>query len=169
VCKVSHALRKKELKELRDDVCQHMGGLCDYLGEFESGFLSVKDEFKLYIINNIPSFVELKDGTLIPTLVLLKMAGIKSLNYVVVDEGAVKHILNGADVMAPGITETTVFNVSDLVAVWNPTRTAPLCVGKALMSSEEIMKVRKGKAVKNLHHAGDDIWKACLEFVSKSK
>ncbi len=166
---MSHALRKKELKELKSKVCLRMKSLCDYLSEFEEGFLITKDKFKLFIVNDIPSFTELKEGVLIPTLVLLKMAGIKALNYVVVDEGAVKHILNGADVMAPGITEATAFNVDDLVAVWNPAKNAPLCVGKALMSSEDIMKVRRGKAIKNLHYAGDDIWKTCLEFISKSK
>ena len=34
----------------------------------------------------------------------------------------------------------------------------PLAVGKALISSGEMIASNTGKAVKSLHHVGDDIW-----------
>jgi len=68
---------------------------------------------------------------------------------VTVDKGATKFILNGADVMRPGIVEMDNFNKGDLVLVVDEEGNL-LCLGRALYSKEEIEKMQKGKVIKNL-------------------
>lgn len=67
----------------------------------------------------------------------------------------VPFVLKGADVMVPGITESDEFAKGDIVAVYEETRSKPLGIGIALMSSDEIKKTTHGKAIKSLHHLKD--------------
>ncbi|MGC9554773.1 MAG: PUA domain-containing protein [Thermoplasmatota archaeon] len=77
---------------------------------------------------------------------------------VTVDRGAVPHVLNGADVMAPGITDADpAIQEGDLVWVRNPEGTG-IAVGRALLSGPEMVERSSGKAVENLHYIGDDLW-----------
>lgn len=167
-----YPLRKKELKRFEEYLASQYPKLGAVLGELESGFILELEDVgrrgdSLVILNELPAFVQVSEDLKIPTLVLIKMAGIESTQYAVVDEGAVKHILNGADVMSPGIIECSGFQKETLVAVWNPKKETPLCVGKALMSCDEVVSIRKGKAIKNMHYAGDKIWRKCLELLAK--
>ncbi|MGQ9759476.1 MAG: DUF1947 domain-containing protein [Candidatus Methanomethylicaceae archaeon] len=81
-----------------------------------------------------------------------------ALPKVVVDMGAVPHILNGADVMAPGIMGVADAKVGDVVVVVEERYGKPLAVGMLIADPKEIQEKKKGKAVENLHHLGDDIW-----------
>jgi len=170
-----YPLKKKELKELEEYLTAQFPKLASVLGRLEAGYIIEledvgRQDISLVILNELPAFIQVGRDLRIPTLVLVKMSGIESTQYAVVDEGAVKHLLNGADVMSPGIRECSNFQGGALVAVWNPTKETPLCIGRALMSCEEIMRVRKGKAIKNEHYAGDKIWRKCLELLaSKSR
>ena len=101
------------------------------------------------------------------TLVAAKLAGPGSTHFAVVDEGAVRPILRGADVMAPGIVRVSDFAAGEFVVVWSPDEGSPLAVARALMSSGDIMNVRRGRALKNVHYAGDDLWKASLEVLRR--
>ncbi|HDN75809.1 MAG TPA: DUF1947 domain-containing protein, partial [Acidilobales archaeon] len=132
-----HALRRKEVKRFRELICVKYGGLCDIAKAFNEGVIYYLDDLKLLVFDGLPSII-IMDDELIPTLVIVKKAGLNSLPYAVVDEGAVKHLINGADVMVPGITEVSEFNVGDIVAVWEPTKTSPIVIGKALLSSSDI-------------------------------
>lgn len=91
-----------------------------------------------------------------PTLHLLRE---KPINFasVQVDQGAVTHVLNGADIFTQGITSVDrEFEKDSMVVVINPQNTV-ICLGKSLMSSEDLLKV-KGKGIMNIHFLGDDIW-----------
>src|SRR5512137_650001 len=77
---------------------------------------------------------------------------------VVVDSGAVKFIANGADVMSPGIVFADPdIKHDDLVVIVEEKHKRPLAIGKALIPAGEMHG--EGKAVKSLHHVGDQIWK----------
>jgi PUA-domain protein len=77
---------------------------------------------------------------------------------VIVDSGAVRFIVNGADVMSPGIVYADPeIAAGDLVVVAEETHRKPLAIGKALIPGIEMKGT--GKAVKSLHHVGDEIWK----------
>ncbi len=78
---------------------------------------------------------------------------------VVVDKGAVNFILNGADVMKPGIVEADDrIKKGDFCYVVVEEKEIPLAVGIALVDGSD-MKGR-GKAVKNIHHIKDKLWRA---------
>ena len=79
--------------------------------------------------------------------------------HVTVDMGAVKFIYNGADVMAPGIVDAdSDITEGDLIWIRDEKNLQPLAVGSALMSGKEMILLSEGKAVKSIHHVGDDIW-----------
>ncbi len=80
--------------------------------------------------------------------------------FVTVDMGAVRFVYNGADVMAPGVVEADPgISVGDLVWVRDERNRQPLAIGEALMSGDEMNAAEKGKAVRSLHHVGDDLWR----------
>jgi len=79
---------------------------------------------------------------------------------VTVDMGAVPFVVNGADVMGPGIVECDPeIQEGDMVWIRDVRNKAPLAVGVALRSGEEIAQRSPGKAIKSLHYAGDKLWK----------
>ena len=79
---------------------------------------------------------------------------------VTVDMGAVRFIYNGADVMAPGITEADpAIRAGDIVWVQDEKNRRPLAVGRAIMDGPTMAREEKGKAIETLHHVGDEIWR----------
>ncbi len=111
---------------------------------------------RIFLADGSPVLVEL-GNELIPSLFALRFVRLGKAVYV--DEGAVKHIARGADVMVPGIVKIEGdFSVGDLVEVLDPAG-RPLAIARALMSKEEIEKSQKGRALKNLHYIGDRIFR----------
>jgi PUA domain protein len=81
------------------------------------------------------------------------------LKRVVVDMGAVPHVANGADVMAPGVVSADEeITLGEGVMILDERHGKPLAVGQALVPGAE-MQGPKGKVVKNLHHVGDEMWR----------
>ncbi len=80
------------------------------------------------------------------------------LPKVAVNDGAVKFILNGANIMRPGIVDWTDFSKDDVVLVLNKNK-GILAVGSAVISSEDMRSLSKGVVVNNLHHVNDNIFK----------
>lgn len=79
--------------------------------------------------------------------------------YVTVDMGAIRFVNNGADVMAPGIVEADPeIRPGDLVWVRDERNKMPLAVGEAIVPGKDMPRGPKGKAVKSLHHVGDEVW-----------
>ena len=94
----------------------------------------------------------------LPSIQFIRENPLIDLPIVKVDEGAVKHILNGADIFAQGITSVSrSFDVGSIVLVNNP-QEAILAIGKSLKSSDELLKL-KGKVISNIHYLGDSIWR----------
>ena len=80
--------------------------------------------------------------------------------FVTVDMGAVRFVYNGADIMAPGVVDADrAIRVGDLVWVRDEKNKQPLAVGEALLTGEEMIAAESGKAVKSVHHVGDNLWK----------
>jgi len=110
----------------------------------------------VYLLDDVVEFV--RDGdTLYP---YLGGNHVDELPNVIVDMGAIPYVCNGADIMAPGITEMEPFEVGDLVVMRDVTHGKALAIGKALKSSSDIEASRKGKVIENLHYVGDGLWKA---------
>ena len=123
---------------------------------------------KIILINNQPSFFyytlsEINNNTpkqlLIPTIKLLQTHS-SLLKSITIDMNAIKFIINGADVMRPGIT-----NIDDNITKDQPiciidiTHKKPLAIGISLHSTEQLRTLTTGKVIKNIHYVGDELWK----------
>lgn len=76
-----------------------------------------------------------------------------------VDEGAIKFLLNGADVMRPGIRALDDWGGSGtLVVVKEEKKGRAIAIGSSAVPSEEAKRMSKGICLKNLHHVGDRYW-----------
>lgn len=81
-----------------------------------------------------------------------------------VDRGAVSFVLGGANIMAPGLTNTEKGCAMDdvpadtTVAVMVAGKQHAIAIGLTTMSTAEIIKVNKGNAVENTHWLNDGLW-----------
>jgi PUA-domain protein len=94
-----------------------------------------------------------------PTLLFAE--ALVTLPKAVVDMGAVRHVCNGADVMAPGIVRFEgEFPQGSLIVVVDVKHGKPLALGEVLYDFEAAKAVKKGVVIRNVHYVGDDIWGA---------
>ena len=111
---------------------------------------------EIFNINNEPSFFY-DNGNILPTLRLLQTKPL--LKVVVVDMGAIKFMIGGADVMRPGITKIDEsIKKGEYVMVVDENNHKPLLVGLCLFSGEEMKQLNSGKVIKNIHFIGDELW-----------
>lgn len=123
----------------------------------EQGELLEKDNLKFLIINKEPAFFW-HGQQWIPTLKLLQK--IELLKKITIDMGAIKFIVNGADVMRPGIVEIEAgIQKDDFVAIIDQNNKKPLAVGIALFDTQQMRALPKGKVIKTIHYVGDEVWK----------
>ncbi|MHC1601313.1 MAG: DUF1947 domain-containing protein [Candidatus Nezhaarchaeales archaeon] len=158
-----HALSKSEAKEIIALLEKNLQIEKPLHHKSKWEIMQLGKDATLYFVNDKPIAMEL-GGKLVPFLTAL-IDGTVRLPRVVVDMGAVKHIANGADVMAPGIVRIEDdFAKDDLVVVVDERHGKPLCIGMALLSKAEIEAVSRGKVIKNLHYVGDKIWNKLKEL-----
>ncbi len=101
------------------------------------------------------------ENNYLPTIQFIRKNPYIGFPIVKVDQGAVQHILNGADIFAQGITFVNQeFKANSIVMVSNP-QDAVLALGKSLKSSTELVSL-KGKVIHNIHYLGDSIWEGNL-------
>ena len=114
-----------------------------------------KDD-NLILASNEPLFFYYEDK-LVPTLRLLLKQDL--LKKIIVDMGAVPFAIKGADMMRPGITNIEEnIEKNDFVVIVDETHNKPIAVGIALFNSKEMKTMHFGKAVKNIHYVGDNVW-----------
>lgn len=75
-----------------------------------------------------------------------------------IDDGAVKFIINGADVMRPGVVSYDDWGDASRLVVIRESKGRGVAVGRTLIMSGEMPAMGKGVCVKNLHHVGDRYW-----------
>ena len=152
-----HSIRKSQASAL-------FSGLCAQIGESASLFMSDRVEiletnagFALYLIDKKPQLMDSGEWVF-PTLQGLLEHPFPE-RRVVVDSGAVPFVVNGADIMRPGIV-----SVSEDVKEGCPVQVVeerhgkPLALGVALYNAGDLMGKTSGKMVKTLHYIGDDLW-----------
>ncbi len=119
--------------------------------------LETDKDISFIMIDKKPVFFE-KKGRYFPTLKAVLDIDVKKKN-IVVDEGAVRFVVNGADIMKPGIVEFEKSNrEGDVIVVTEEKYRKPLAVGVSLLDAGDFNKKDSGKAVRNLHFVGDEIW-----------
>ena len=83
---------------------------------------------------------------------------LKKFPSVEVDMGAVKFMCKGANLMRPGIKKYTEFEKEKLVGIVEETHHKFLAVGKAIVSSSELVNMEKGEVIQNIHYISDKFW-----------
>lgn len=151
---VRKQLSKSDLKEWNEKI-QELYGINYFFDKKEK--IEMEDE-KFIIIDNEKMFF-FENEKIIPTLKLLQKQNI--LKKITVDMGAVKFVVNGADIMRPGIVSVDENIAKDAyVVIVDEKNKKPLSVGKMLFSGEEVLAMKTGKVIKNIHWIGDELWKS---------
>ena len=119
---------------------------------------SIGDHSELYFHENVPILFRTKEGTVLPHLqTVIEYPEI--LPYVYVDDGAVKPLLSGAKLKAPGIKgRNKDFEKGTALAVRLLNEESAFAIGVAMMSSDEAETAGSGDAVNILHVLKDGLW-----------
>jgi PUA-domain protein len=152
-----HFLKDKELKQTIFRIQQKMKINVEELFGAEAHVeVAESKNATIFLINNKPLLVR-KDDLIFPVLGFDDVT--KLMPWVVVNMGAVPHICNGADVMAPGIVNIkNDFKKDDFIVIVDEQHHKPLAVGVALFDSEAIRNLKHGKTIKTIHFVGDEVW-----------
>jgi PUA-domain protein len=119
--------------------------------------LAEAKKFKVLLLNGTPFAMYIEGKPFFTVKGALELRPRR--NLVTVDKGAIKYVINGADIMSPGIVNAdSDITVGDLVVVIEEQHGKALAVGKALISGPEMVHNTAGKAVEVVHHIGDAIW-----------
>jgi len=164
-----HMLSKKDIKKLINEVpwLSEVYGTID-----EAEVIKVSDVLEIYRIMNdaalVKAMVNVNNSNvslMYPTLLAANKypSLVKHYPVVQVDEGAVKPIATGADVMRPGIRELIgSFKTGDVVLVKSPGGRI-IAVTVSLYNSDEVLNMSRGKVLKNIHHIDDEVWRLMSE------
>jgi PUA domain protein len=155
---VRRYLKDKETRQL----------LKDFIKRFPSSeptLRSTKAFEELSVAENMVFFADGKpiilrtQAGLLPSLKFDEL--INYLPKIVVDMGAVAHVVNGAQIMRPGIKQFKGdFARGDLVVIVDEKFNKAIALGLAEMDSESTKLLSKGRVITNLHYVGDELWKS---------
>ncbi|NLX48898.1 MAG: DUF1947 domain-containing protein [Methanospirillum sp.] len=152
-----HTVRKGEAAVIASRLEEELG---PEAGLFSSDRIEVAETggpVRLYLVDRKPLLFE-REGFLFPTL----RGAIDrpfSARRVTVDMGAVPFVVNGADIMRPGIVRVTDDLRADRPAlVVEERHGTPLAVCIARLDAVELRSETAGKVCRNIHHVGDEIW-----------
>ena len=155
--KTRHKIKKSKVKHLIEEIKTSLNiDITTFLKD-KNIEIAEFDGQMLIIIDRMPALFVV-DHRLLPTLKGIMHLDIKQPE-VVVDSGAVSFIVNGANVMAPGIIEADEsIQTGDIVVITEERYGKPLAIGEALKDGTDMVN-SQGRAVKSIHHVGDKIWK----------
>ncbi|MEA2035421.1 MAG: RNA-binding protein [Euryarchaeota archaeon] len=156
--KKRHTLRRSKQSKLYSGLEKQIGTSASLFKTESIEMLETTSDFTLYLINKKPLLMGYKDMWTFPTL-----RGAVEIPFperrIVVDSGAVPFMAKGADVMRPGIVSVSDDIKKDLpVVIVEERYKKPLAIAIALYNAEEILNLKTGKAAKNIHSVGDEIW-----------
>lgn len=152
-----HYLKEKETEKILRELSGKLNVETEQLLGFKPRIeLAEIQSTQIFIANGKPILARLKD-TLSPTLIFEEI--FPFLPKIIVDMGAIPHLCNGADLMAPGVVRINGdFNENDILLIADERHEKPLVIGIALFDAQHMRKLTHGKVVRNLHHVGDELW-----------
>ncbi len=157
IAKKRHSIRKSQTQEL-------LSRLADQIGSSEKLFhaetievLETNADVFLFLVHKKPLLMD-TGSWVFPTL-----KGALQIPFperrVAVDAGAIPYVVNGADIMRPGIVSITDdVKANAPVQIVDERHGKPLAIGIALFDAPEMRARTTGKMVKTIHHVGDEIW-----------
>jgi PUA-domain protein len=149
-------LREKEVRSLSEEISAKVGvqvfSLEDTVDQAESSDMNL-----VFVNGEVDAFI-LKGQAFLTIRGLLKYQATKS--FVTVDMGAIRFVINGADIMGPGIVEADEsIRPGDMVWIRDEKNRKPLAVGQALVTGAEMASKKPGKSIKSILFVGDKLWK----------
>ena len=132
--------------------------------------MSRPDRVSLYVLDDKPLFWQHMDDPLIPHLKLVHQFP-QCFPTVGIDRGAIRFVLSGATLMAPGLTSAggklpakeAELKEGDIVAVKAEGKEEVCLIGQLKMSTEEIKDKKKGVVMDGGHYLGDGLWRLGFE------
>lgn len=155
--KKRHTIRKGQASDLLARLQEQIGESADLFRADTIEVIETNAEVSLFLVNKKPFLMD-TGAWVFPTL-RGAVGSPFSARQVSVDAGAIPYVVNGADIMRPGIV-----SVSDDVKAGLPVQVVddrhkkPLAIGVALFDAQEIRTSTAGKMIKRFHHVGDEIW-----------
>jgi len=150
-------LRKKEGKIILENFLKNFGKEYFFKANPKIEVIELQENKRIILIDNNPFIIQ-RNERLYPSLIFNEV--LSKLPKVTVDMGAIPHICNGADIMAPGIKRIEgSFEPGSLVLIIDEKYAKPIAIGEAKVSSKSLTKVKHGKVIKNIHYVGDEFWK----------
>jgi PUA-domain protein len=155
-----YSLRSSEAKALTNTIGEDLGTNLSRYVDMKANIevVEVGGKVELFLFEKKPILFRTGERVY-PTLLFTE--AVRSLPKAVVDMGAVSHVCNGADIMAPGIVRFEgEFLQGHLIVVVDVKHGKPLALGEAIYDSEVIKLTKKGVVIKNVHFVGDEVWNA---------
>jgi malignant T-cell-amplified sequence len=152
-----YSLKSKEAKQIIADASEKLKMNLESVFGSKINVEAVEGDFgQVLLIDAKPVFFKTKDAVL-PILSANEI--LNQTPKVVVDMGAIRHVCNGADIMAPGIVRFEGdFIKGSIVIVADEKHGKPLALGEILYNSAEVKTIKQGVVVKNLHYVSDKVW-----------
>jgi PUA domain protein len=156
--KKRHSIRKAQAATMYTRLEEEIGESASlFMGERVEVVETDREGLTLYLVDKLPHLMEYRDY-IFPTL---KGAVARPFpeRRITVDSGAVSYVVNGADVMRPGIV-----GIADDIRSGHPVQIVeerhgkPIALGLAQLDAGEMRDRTSGKVVKNIHFVGDEIW-----------
>ena len=152
-----HFLKTKEAEALLNKASEKLKVDLKQFFKAKVNVELIQTEFaEIYLINGKPSLVKAEDN-IFPTLVFNEF--LASSPKVVINMGAVPHVCNGANIMAPGITSFEgEFREGDFVLIVDEKHSKPIAIGEIIYDMDAAKKATHDIVVRNVHFVGDKIW-----------
>jgi len=157
IIKKRHSIRKSQAQELISRLAGEIGASAQLFNTDTIEVIETNADVSLFLVNKKPLLMDAGDWVF-PTLKGAVQAPFPE-RRVTVDSGAIPYVVNGADVMRPGIVSVTPdVKAGAPVQIVEERHGKPLGIGIALFDGPAIMAAGSGKMVKSFHHVGDEIW-----------
>jgi len=161
-----HFLKAKEAKILLNKASEKLRVDLEQIFKTKIKVELIETEFaQIFLINGKPLLSKAEEKVF-PTLVFNEFFVLAP--KVVIDMGAVPHVCNGANIMAPGIIRLEgEFRKGDYVFIIDEKHGKPIAVGEMIYDADTAKNVKQGIVVKNIHFVGDKTWNFIKKLTAK--
>ncbi|KAF6220865.1 hypothetical protein HO133_002545 [Letharia lupina] len=162
-------------RAIRTKVCETYPLLAPHIDEIipkksQLDLLKLPDRVSLYALDSTPLFWQHMDDPLIPHLRVVHQFP-QCFNRIGIDRGAIRFVLSGATLMAPGLTSTGgklpdkegELKDGDVAVIEAEGKEEACLVGQLRMGTEEIRDKKKGVVMDTGHFLGDGLWKISID------
>jgi PUA domain protein len=157
VVKKRHSIRRSQAQDLLARLAEQIGPSANLFHAEMIEVLETTANVSLFMVNKKPLLLATEDWVF-PTLKGALQSPFPE-RRVVVDAGAIPFVVNGADIMRPGIVSVTDdVKANAPVQIVDERHGKPLGIGISLFDAPDLRASSAGKMVKKFHHVGDEIW-----------